>query len=471
MLLAINPDSKTPLYVQLYQLLKEKIQQEEFETNEKLPSKRQLAQINNISENTVMNAYDQLLVEGYIYSIERKGYYLSNIEFHSPFLYLDEDAHRKKDPVKIEKKESFDYDFTRSNPDQNLFPYSVFAKLYRQLFQEPKGQLISESDGQGLYELRKELQQYLSLSRGVPCAPEQIILGPSSEYLLAILFQLLDEDLHLGLEDPGYQGFQSLLKRSNIPYSPISLSKNALDLKELSQSAVNLMIVTSNHQFPTGKIMPLKERQSLLKWANLAPNRYIIENDYDSEFKYSGIPIPSLKYLDQNNRVIHIGSFTRVLSPGIRLTYMVLPDKLVSRYQELFAGSSASLTSFDQWVIHDFMAKGHFTTHLNRSRTFYKKKRDQIIQAIKREDPHAEIYGEKAGLHLLVEPSFDFNSSLFKKKAAENKIKLNLLNDYSFNKRKDEEKSIFLSFSSIPEKNIDQIIKDIFKIVHLTAIK
>lgn len=471
MLLAINPDSKTSLYVQLYQLLKEKIHQEEFKTNEKLPSKRQLAQRNNISDNTVMNAYNQLLVEGYIYSIERKGYYVSNIEFHNPSVYLDEEAHRKKDPIKIGKKELFDYDFTRSNPDQDLFPYSVFAKLYRQLFQEPNDQLISESDGQGLYPLREELQQYLSLSRGVPSTPEQIVLGPSSEYLLAILFQLLDEDLHLGLEDPGYQGFQNLLERSNIPYSPITVSESSLDLKELSQSAVNLMIVTSNHQFPTGKIMALKERQALLSWANQAPNRYIIENDYDSEFKYSGIPIPSLKYLDQNNRVIHIGSFTRLLSPGIRLTYMVLPDKLVSRYQELFIGSSASLTSFEQWVIHDFMAEGHFTTHLNRSRTFYKKKRDQVIQAIKKEDPQAKIYGEKAGLHLLVEASFDFDGSLFKKKAAENKIKLNLLNDYSFGKKEDAGKSIFLSFSSISEKDIDQIIKDIFEIAHLTAIK
>lgn len=469
MLLTIDPTLKESLYVQIYELIKEKIHQKEFKTHEKLPSKRQLAKINNISENTVTNAYNQLLVEGYIYSIERKGYYVSNIEFHSPLLHLEDPHHQPKER-KI-TKQAFDYDFTRSNPDQKLFPYSIFTKLYRQLFQEPDDRLIGESDGQGLYPLRQELQHYLSLSRGVPCSPEQIILGPSSEYLLAILFQLLDEDLHIAVENPGYQGFQALMHRAKIPYSAISLSENGLNLKELSQSEANLVLVTSNHQFPTGKIMPLKERQDLLNWANAAPNRYIVENDYDSEFKYSGIPIPSLKYLDQSDRVIHMASFTRVLSPGIRLAYMVLPDRLVEKYQQLFSTSSSNLSSFEQWILHDFMAAGHLTSHLNRSRTFYKKKRDQMIQAIKKQDENAEIYGEKAGLHLLVKMSFSFDGALFKKMAAERKIKLKLLSDYSFDLAQDAERFIFLSFSSIPEPEIEQVIANIFAIAQLAVIK
>lgn len=471
MFIAINRDSKTPLYVQLYQELKELIYQKTFETNEKLPSKRQLAQKNKISENTVVNAYEQLLIEGYIYSIERKGYYVSDIQFHSPPLPFEKEISRKQEPKK--EKNLFTYDFTRSNPDHNLFPYTVFSKLYRQLFQSTDDQLIAESDSQGLYPLREQLQKYLSLSRGVPCSPEQIILGPSSEYLLSILFQLIDVDIHLGLENPGYQGFEDLIDRSNIAYSPIPVSKKGLNLNELSQSAVNLMIVTSNHQFPRGNIMPLKKRQKLLAWANQLPNRYIIENDYDSEFKYSGIPIPSLKYLDKNNRVLHLGSFTRLLSPGIRLSYMVLPDKLISRYQELFSKSSSNLSSFEQWIIYKFMAGDQFSSHLNRSRTFYKKKRDKLIQAIKKQDPYAVIHGEKAGLHLLVQPSTPFDGLLFKELAAKNKIKLTLLNDYFIDdsQQVDEEKSIFISFSSIPEEKIDEVIKVLFEIIQITAIK
>lgn len=465
-LLSLDPDLKKPLYVQVYQLIKEKIQKKAFQNNEKLPSKRKLAKVNHISENTVMNAYNQLLVEGYIYSVERKGYYVSNIEFLSPTIDLE--TEEKKERLVVEK---FDYDFTRSTPDQALFPYSVFSKLYRKLFFESKKEIIKASDGQGLVELREKLQQYLSLSRGVPCSKEQIILGPSSEYLLSILFQLFEHEVHIGIEDPGYQGFQNLLQRFNIDYQPIKLGENSLDFEELRQSPVNLMIVTSNHQFPTGKIMPLKERQTLLNWAVKGVNTYIIENDYDSEFKYSGIPIPSLKYLDQKDRVIHLSSFTRSLSPGIRLAYMVLPKDLANKYQEVFKGQSASLTSFEQWLIHDFIADGHLEKHLNRSRTFYKRKRDIMIQTIYQYDPSAEIFGEEAGLHLLLKPSYAFNGEALKKELRKRRIKIKLLTDYSFSEKKETDNILFLSFSSIAEDEIDSIFQVLFKIIQMTEIK
>lgn len=471
MLLPINADSKTALYIQLYQILKEKIQHQEFKMNEKLPSKRSLARTNSISENTVTSAYEQLLVEGYIYSIERKGYYVSNIEFHTPPIHPKNMLESSTSEVQPPTQKKFTYNFTRSNPDQTIFPFPVFAKLYRQLLQTEDEKLIRETSGQGLYPLREQLQQYLSISRGVPCTPKQIILGPSTEFLLAILFQLLGDELIVGIEDPGYQGFQQLLNRSEIPFFPIAVDDEGLNMDDLADSTINLMFATSNHQFPTGNIMPLKQRQALLHWANQSDNRYIIENDYDSEFKYSGIPIPSLKYLDQSNRVIHIGSFTRVLSPGIRLSYMVLPNDLVEKYDESFSTASSALSTFEQWIIHDFIEGGHFSTHLNRSRTFYKKKRDQLIQAIENNDPDAKVFGEKAGLHLLVRPSFHFDGPLFKKIAVEKDIKLNLLSDYSFDKRTIENQTIFFSFSSIPESEIDEIVDIIFDIIRLTAKK
>lgn len=471
MLLPIHANSKTALYIQLYQILKEKIQRQEFAMNEKLPSKRSLAQTNSISENTVTSAYEQLLVEGYIYSIERKGYYVSNIEFHTPLIDINAGFKHSHSKVQAPIQNKFTYNFTRSNPDQAIFPFTTFSKLYRQLLQEEDDKLIRETNGQGLYPLREQLQQYLAISRGVPCTPEQIVLGPSTEYLLAILFQLLGDELIVGVEDPGYQGFQQLLKRADISFIPIAVNNDGLNVDELTASTINLMFATSNHQFPTGNIMPLKQRQALLHWANQSDDHYIIENDYDSEFKYSGIPIPSLKYLDQNNRVIHIGSFTRVLSPGIRLSYMVLPNNLVKKYQKLFSAASSVLSTFDQWIIHDFIKGGHFSTHLNRTRTFYKKKRDLLIQAIHRNDPAAKVFGEKAGLHLLVRPSFHFDGILFKKLAAEKGIILNLLSDYSFNKKRQEQDTIFLSFSSIPESEIDEIVDIIFDIIRLTTKK
>lgn len=459
MLLNLNHESDTPLYIQIYQQLKQKIHARELGTNEKLTSKRQLAQLNHVSENTVMNAYNQLLTEGYIYSKERKGYFVADVKLqvNPPTLV------KKEEPKPI--KTEITYNLTRSNPDKELFPFSVFAKLYRQVLNQPPAALLSATDGQGLYELRMALQRYLSQSRGVPCTPEQLILGPSAEYLLSILLQLLEDEPTIGVEDPGYTGFHQLFDRLDLTTMPIAVDEQGVNVQKIEKADIDLMLVTSNHQFPTGSIMPLPRRQQLLSWANQKADRYIIENDYDSEFKYSGIPIPALKYLDQQNKVIHLGSFTRVLSPSIRISYMVMPATLLAQYKKKFSSLSAPLGTAEQWVIHDFIQEGHFSTHLNRSRTFYKKKRDYMIQAIRHLDPEAEIYGENAGLHLLVNPSFHFDGPGFKKRVLNEGIKLNLLSDYADQPKEQDENTLFLSFSNIPKEDIEKVIQKL----HLIA--
>lgn len=464
MLLHIDLESTDPLYIQIYRQIKVKIHNNELKTNEKLTSKRQLAQLNQVSDNTVMNAYDQLLTEGYIYSKERQGYFVADIKLQFELPNLPE-IKEKEEPVSTIK-----YNLTRSNPDKDLFPYSVFSKLYRQLMHLPPEQLLAETNAQGLYELRVNLQSYLSQSRGVPCTADQIILGPSTEYLIAILLDLLKTKPTIGIEDPGYNGFKQLFKRENIPVTAIPIDEMGVNIESLEKSAVDLMIVTSNHQFPTGNIMPLTRRQALLNWANLKDDRYVIENDYDSEFKYSGIPIPSLKYLDQKQKVIYLGSFTRNVSPGIRMSYMVLPDNLLKQYRESYRSYSSPLSTSEQWVIRNFLNDGHFNTHLNRSRTFYKKKRDKMIEAIKTIDSNAKIYGENAGLHLLVRPSLAFDGLHFKNRALKEGIRLSLLSDYATNKMDGQDNTLFISFSNIPKKDIDNLIEDLYILIKMCAI-
>lgn len=464
MLLHIDLESTDPLYIQIYRQIKVKIHNNELKTNEKLTSKRQLAQLNQVSDNTVMNAYNQLLTEGYIYSKERQGYFVADIKLQFELPNLPE-IKEKEEPVSTIK-----YNLTRSNPDKDLFPYSVFSKLYRQLMHLPPEQLLAETNAQGLYELRVNLQSYLSQSRGVPCTADQIILGPSTEYLIAILLDLLKTKPTIGIEDPGYNGFKQLFKRENIPVTAIPIDEMGVNIESLEKSAVDLMIVTSNHQFPTGNIMPLTRRQALLNWANLKDDRYVIENDYDSEFKYSGIPIPSLKYLDQKQKVIYLGSFTRNVSPGIRMSYMVLPDNLLKQYRESYRSYSSPLSTSEQWVIRNFLNDGHFNTHLNRSRTFYKKKRDKMIEAIKTIDSNAKIYGENAGLHLLVRPSLAFDGLHFKNRALKEGIRLSLLSDYATNKMDGQDNTLFISFSNIPKKDIDNLIEELYILIKICAI-
>lgn len=465
MLLTINPTSKTPLYIQIYKQIKDKIHQHELNTNEKLPSKRQLAQQNNVSQNTILNAYNQLLTEGYIYAIERTGYFVADVEL----LVKSPEPLGEMDDKPIEKKQEILYDFTRSNPDVTLFPFSVFSKLYREHYSQQVTSFLKESVGQGLVELREALQRYLSQARGVPCRKEQIILGPNSEYLLSILFQLFDYKPYIGLENPGYPGFNALIKRFALPTQAISLDDKGIQVDKLEASDIELMIVTSNHQFPTGTIMPLDRRQELLKWANKNTKHYVIENDYDSEFKYSGIPIPSLKYLDQQQKVIHLGSFTRVISPSIRMSYMVLPEPLLEQYVQKFPNHSSVLSTSEQWVIRNFITEGHFTTHLNRSRTFYKKKRDALLKTIYHMDPQAKIHGENAGLHLLLSPSFHFDGLRFKEMALAAGIKLNLLSDYAVGGHNKDEHVIFLSFSNLPKEDFERVIEKLYEIAKKCA--
>lgn len=465
MLLNINHKNTTPLYIQIYQDIKNRIHNNELQTNEKLTSKRQLAKLNNVSENTVMNAYDQLLIEGYIYSKERKGYYVANVNLQYELPSLDKiETEPKRDPTP-----EIDYNLVRSKPDEELFPYSVFTKLHRNIFNHPQDRILTESNGQGLYELRVTLQHYLARSRGVPCTADQIILGPSTEYLISVFLQLLDEQPVVGLEDPGYHGFNQLFDRLNITKAPILVDDQGMQVKALKEAQASIALVTSNHQFPTGNIMPLARRQALLNWAYEEEDRYIIENDYDSEFKYSGIPIPALKFLDQNNKVIHLGNFTRVLSPGIRLSYMVLPENFLPHYQKMFSQQSAALSTSEQWIIRDFILDGHLTTHLNRSRTFYKQKREHLIEEIYRLDAEAEILGENAGLHLLIKPSITFDDKQFKKLALENRYYLSLLSDYSYDKNKTYKNIIFISFSNLPKNDIKKVTQDLYHFIKQSA--
>lgn len=469
MLLNINPKSKMPLYIQLYERIKDKINQSELLQGEKLPSKRQLAAANGVSQNTVIKAYEQLLVEGYIRSEERRGYFVEDIDFlQMPLL-----SKRSPEDFDLEKKkkQSSLLDLTRSNPDSSLFPFSVFSKIYTGLLNSQDESLLRATRGQGLFELRHAIAAYLSQSRGVPCQTDQLILAPNSQLLLEILFNLYPEIQQIGMEDPGYPGYHSLFKVRQIQEKAIPVDQEGIAIDELYKSGVDTVFVTPNHQFPTGSIMPLERRQQLLIWAQEKPGRIIIEDDYDSEFKYSGIPVPPLIQLDHYQQVVYLGSFTRVLSPSIRLSYLVLPEKMMKRFNESYTHLSSSLNSFTQHAVYKFIKDGHFTSHLNRSRRLYKKKRDLLIQSIQKIDSKAIFYGEEAGLSLLVKPSHCFKGLRLQELCLKEGIRLNLLSNYKDQPSKQDEKILFLSFSSIPLEKIDQLIKKIYQLMKKSILK
>lgn len=465
MLLTLNSKISTPLYIQVYKQIKDAILAGHLLSGSKLPSKRILAEENGISQNTVINGYQQLLIEGYIYSKERKGYYVSEIidleniastPIREGKIQNSSTAENKLDKIK--------YDLTQSNPDSDIFPFQHFRKINQKLLNSRSIDLLKVTSHQGMLSLRLAIQQYLNETRAVPCQTEQIIVGPNSQYLLNILLRLISSIRLFAIENPGYQGFNPILKQNQKEILPVPLDNKGINMTYLAKSSPDIIYLTPNHQYPTGSIMPLERRYDLLQWLSNHPNKYIIEDDYDSEFKYSGIPIPSLKSLDNNDRVIYMGSFSRVLAPSIRLSYMVLPRHLLADYQEKFVGYASTVSTFIQFSLKNFIEQADFLRYLNKARSHYKKKRELFIQSLKQIDPNVEVIGEPAGLYLLFNPSFSFHANNTKIELYQAGIKIKYLSD-NYVGHYSQTDYFFISFSLIPLDEIKDIATMIYKVL------
>lgn len=394
----LNPDSNIPLYHQLYTYIKEEIQSGRLAKNTRLPSKRKLSQYLKISQNTIQTAYEQLIEEGYVVSEERRGFFICDI-VHMKHLQLPPEYDERKSkqqslPIK--------YDFSYHGVDMSTFPYAVWRKLMKEIINEYDPELLTLGDSLGFYSLRAAIAGYLHQSRGVNCTEDQIIISSGTEILFQSLIQLFDEDSIYGIENPGYEKLNQLFTSNRARFKAIPLDKNGMLPEEIKKSNVNIICITPAHQFPTGEIMPINRRIQLLNWANEANNRYLIEDDYDSEFKYSGKPIPALQGISANGKVIYMGSLSKSLSPTIRVSYMVLPPKLMKKYREKLSYLICPVPLMEQKVLCRFIADGYFERHLNKMRNVYKKKRETLVKAIQNINCNIEILGADAGLHLLV---------------------------------------------------------------------
>lgn len=391
----LKPELPAPLYQQLYAYIKEEIHLGHLTPGSKLPSKRSLANFLNISLNTVTDAYNQLVDEGYLKSLERKGYFVENFDL----LYKPKDRPKKWDQE--EKRKKVTYDFSFNTIDEGLFPYSLWRKAYREAV-EKGTDFLNDPDPQGGWSLRQEIAHYLYSSRGVNVHPSQIVISAGTEFLFFLINQMVSPQSIFAVENPGYERLSYIFKAGDQKFTPIGLDRWGMRTDLLEESGASIACVTPSHQFPTGCIMPLSRRQDLLAWAGKAPGRYIVEDDYDSEFRYSGRPIPSLKSMDVGDRVIYMGSFSKSISPSLRISYMVLPQNLKEEYLERLTVFKCPVSAASQRALEIFIQKGDFEKHLNRMRNHYRRKRETLVQALKVAFPQAKIGGEEAGLHLLL---------------------------------------------------------------------
>lgn len=453
-MITLHFDSEENLYQQIYSYFVREIRQNRLRAGDKLPARRALAQHLGVSINTVKQAYEQLTDEGYIISRERSGYYVDKL---SP-----EDLPKipkRRTPFVAPKTIKAKYNFNYSSIDYSRMPISILKKCG----QEAMESCLLESRGPkgGIWTLREEIGKYLENRRGVIASVENIIITSGYSEHLLILMSLIDQ-AYFAMEDPGYKKTQEIFKASSKEIVSIPIDQYGFSVRDLEKTQANVAIVTPNHQFPTGIIMGMRRRQRLLNWAGQGEERYIVEDDYDSDFKYTGKPIPALKSLDKEDRVILSGSFSQSIGPFLGISYLVLPDSLRKKWEQIdLPLSGASL--LQQYTLEKFLFSGAFEKHINRMNTLYRKKRNLLLRKIKNEK-EIEILGAEAGLHFILrlkEGYWDIKD--LQRKMKKNRIYLAEISHYSINEW--PYRDLIIGFGGIPLHELEDAIDLLLEII------
>ena len=383
-----------PLYDQLYRHIAAAIQSGALPAGAKLPSKRRLCALAGVSMSTVETAYSLLAAEGYVHAQPRSGYVCAHLLPTGPAVPAPvPDIPPAPEPVR------WAYDCSTSAVDTSAFPFSSWARITKEAVYENPG-LLQRGHPQGDLPLRTALAELLAQYRGVRCSPEQVVVGAGADYLLTLLLQLLPEQRAIALEDPGYPAAYAAAALHGREAVPIPVDGDGMIPEALAQSGAGLAYVTPSHQFPLGVTMPAGRRSRLLHWAASAPGRWLIEDDYDSEFRYTSRPIPALQGLDRAGRVVYMGTFSRSIAPAIRVAYMILPPELLERYRATFSGGACTVSRFEQESLRRFLIQGLYGRHLRRTGNLYRRKCALFTGALA-ELPGLTISGADAGLHFL----------------------------------------------------------------------
>lgn len=405
-------------YWSLYKKLRGDILEGRLKKGERLPSKRALAESLNVSVVTVQSAYEQLLAEGYVYSKERSGYFVSdvNVEFY---------GRRDYPSVENPQKEKYAIDFVKGTAS-SLFPFATWAKLMRSVLSDCGEHLLERVPCDGDGELKNAVAGYLYRARGIDVNPRYVVIGAGAEYLYGVIVQLLGRDKLFAVENPGYGKIAQTYKLNGARCVYIPVTDGGVDCRRAEESGADVLHLSPSHQFPTGAVTPASSRARLISWAN-SYDGYVIEDDYDSEFRLSGKPLQSTFSLCPD-RVIYMNTFSKTLAPSMRMGYMVLPPALYERYLQLFSHSANVVPLFEQKTLAKMLDGGIFERHINRLKNHYRTVRQAVLDKAKQIEG-CTVKDTGSGLHLLV--SFKgATDGYIKEQAAKRGINLRCLSDY-----------------------------------------
>ncbi|MET1013854.1 MAG: PLP-dependent aminotransferase family protein [Paenisporosarcina sp.] len=464
-LIQLNKTSQTPLYAQLYEEMKAAIIRGDLIVGTKLPSKRKLADFLSISQTTIELAYAQLVSEGFISSFARQGYYVEEV---AELAYVEQQREIEDELESV--KTSYLIDFHSGKIDTTAFPFNQWRKYSKDVLDDSSRDLLLLGHPQGDLELRQEIASYLYSSRGVRCAPQQIILGSGTEQLMPLLIRLLGNQSVYAIENPGYPLTHHIFVNHDRSVIPIPVDGDGMNVSALEKTDASVAYVTPSHQFPTGAILSASRRVQLLNWASAKEGRYIIEDDYDSEFRYTGKPIPSLQGIDQSERVIYISTFSKSLMPSLRMAYLVLPMHILQAYRKIFPYYSSTVPRLDQHVLAQFMNAGHFSKHLNRMRKIYRKKLEKLTSCLALYAPLVKISGEQAGMHIVLTVDLNKTDKELVNLAMKKGIRVYARSEYMMTPNIESTKpQILLGFGGFSEPEIEEAIQSLMHAWNITS--
>ena len=431
-----------PLYEALYRCIREDILSGTLAPGEKLPSKRALAQNLEVSKITVETAYNQLLAEGFIASREKVGYFVEEVEHHT----------HPRTVVKPEprpEKQEYLLDLTANGTEH--FPFSVWSRLQREVMLDYGEKLLLPLPNQGIPELRLAIADHLAAFRGMHVDPENILIGAGTDFLYNLLIQLLGRDKVYAVEEPGYGKIRKIYAAGGVACISAPMDNQGVMPGGLEHADV--LHCSPSHHFPSGLVTPVNRRRELLNWAK--EGKWIIEDDYDSEFRFDAHPKPAMQTMDAGNRVIYMNTFSKSLAPSIRISYMVLPADLMAEFRRRLGFYSCTVPSFEQYTLARFLSLGHFEKHINRMRKFYRQRRNSVISLLRNcgFSQYLTILEQDAGLHFLLQVKTPLTDRQLTEGLAKAGIRIRALSEYYHDSREDRH-CLVVNYSGIREENL-----------------
>lgn len=470
---------KASLYEYLYHCIREDILNGTLKAGERLPSKREMACSHKIAVITVENAYAQLQIEGYITARERSGYYV-NAGMEKQWERLRRDSHENPETAEDggrmagsslaggarmaqngfggwetpDRSGSYLADFSTNHVVKDSFPFSTWAKLMRRVLADKEEYFLEKPPVGGARELREAIAEYLKKAKGLEAEPERIIVGPGTEYLHHLILQMVGRNRLAAVEDPGYKKVGRLYESNGLKCLYIPVDKKGLVMDRLQESNAGLVHISPSHHFPTGCVMPADRRHSLLRWAQ-TQNAYIIEDDYDSEFRFDGRPVPTLASLD-DRFVIYMNTFTKTLAPSIRIAYMVLPGALTEQLHTRLSFLSGSVSSFEQYTLAAFLKEGYYERHISRMRNAYRQYRTRILRCLEESalSGAARVEEDSAGLHFILHVLREIDDDQFVKELGQEGIRLLPVSRFCYRNPEKYSHRFILHYGDIPEENL-----------------